>query len=262
MVVYFHNSILSKLIKEQLSVLIELEEPIKVADIDQLKSHLKNIEGVILESIEFLDSKDALAEISEEFGQSMILRDMENPFRSMVRFNLSAEYYNDHNLKVIQNDLSKQVGVSTVYFQDEIFDQINGNVSRISFVFLLISVIFLFVSIVILNNLIQLNMLTKKNEIRTMLLVGARVSFVRAPIINQARGEAIKSWLIAAIALITLVVGMSYYFEILDLIQSLYVVIAIIFMALLALLVTMVSMYRILNRYLASPYYDQKLQNT
>lgn len=259
MVVYFHNSVLSKLIKEQLSVLVELQEPVSEEAIVQLKTHVATNEEVLQGSIKYLDSKEALVEISEEFGQSMVFSGMENPFKSMIRFNVKAEHYTNENLESIKNDLLKQRGVEAVFFQNEVFDQINTNVFRISLFFLVIALIFLFVSIVILNNLIQLNMLTKKNEIRTMLLVGARVSFVRAPIINQARGEAIKSWVIASVALVMFVVVLAYYFELLSMIQLIYLIISIILMAIIALIVTMTSMYRILNRYFSEPYYDQKL---
>lgn len=261
LVVYFHNSVFSKLIKEQLSVLVELEEPASQENIDKIKNYLSSTEGVIGESIQYLDSKDAIEQINQEFGQSMMLSNMENPFQSMLLFNVSASYYDDDHLNVIQKDLLAQKEVSTVFFQNEIFDQINTNVNRLGLVFLVIALIFMFISIIILNNLIQLNMLSKKNEIRTMLLVGARVSYVRAPLINRARQEALKSWIISVFALIVFVFAIANVMGFGDLVNLLYVLGAILIMALIALLVTMASMFRVLKKYLNQPYYDQKLQS-
>lgn len=262
LVIYFHNSILSKLIKEQLSVLVELEEPASAEDIQNVKDFLAKTDGVIIESIQYLDSKDAITQINKEFGQSMLLTDMENPFQSMILFNVSAESYEDTYLNAIQRNLLEQREVATVFFQNEIFDQINTNVNRIGIVFLVISLIFMFISIIILNNLIQLNMLSKRNEIRTMLLVGARVSYVRAPLINRARKEALKSWIIAVFGLIFFVFALAQFMGVSALINIFFIFGAILVMAIIALLVTMTSMYRIMKKYLNQPYYDQKLETT
>ncbi|HBY02052.1 MAG TPA: cell division protein FtsX, partial [Rikenellaceae bacterium] len=76
-------------------------------------------------------------------------------------------------------------GIKEVVFQESLIETISGNIKRIGLILFIFITLLLFISFVLINNTIRLNVFSKRFNIHTMKLVGAKKSFIMKPFLVQ-----------------------------------------------------------------------------
>ena len=69
---------------------------------------------------------------------------------------------------------------------EDLMDQVNRNISRVSIVLLVLALLLTFVSFSLISNTVRLSVYARRFVIHTMKLVGASWSFIRKPFLKQA----------------------------------------------------------------------------
>jgi cell division transport system permease protein len=69
---------------------------------------------------------------------------------------------------------------------EDLMDQVNVNLSRISLILLVLAVLLTFVSFSLISNTVRLSVYANRFVIHTMKLVGASWGFIRRPFLRQA----------------------------------------------------------------------------
>lgn len=239
---------MSKHVKENIKLSILLDDKIE-------EDYVKRIERYLLaspyaKSVEYVSKDDALKELIETLGEDPQEFLGYNPLLASLEVNLNAAYANSDSVAMIESKLKTFENINRVVYQRDVFNLVNDNVRKISFILLGIALILLFISIALINNTIRLAIYSNRFLINTMKLVGATSWFIRKPYMRRSMFNGLTAAILAIICL----GGLFYYiqnkfgFEELNIsLQTAAIVCSIIILT--GILITGISSYRSVGRY-------------
>jgi cell division transport system permease protein len=241
---------LSDYFRESLSFSIMIKDDAREADIRMLQKDM-DAKGYV-KSTEYISKEKAAANLKEELGEDFVDFLGYNPLSPSVDVYLHAEYTNTDSVKRIEKYILEYQIVKEVFYQESLLYLINENVKKISLFLLVISSFLFLIALTIINNTIRLSIYSKRFIIRTMQLVGATRSFIRAPFLGRSAFHG----LIAALISIVLLLGLIYLVE-----KEFFTIVSGSGMVMLLLLgsgliitgilITVVSTFFAVNRYLS-----------
>jgi len=255
LMLFLQSSKIDQKIKEQVSVVVELNDDTNKSEREALQETIKKVEGVIKSSVSFRDQ----SEVDEVMGEGVLdgFREGESPFRDIIIFRLYAKSYTDKNLRRIESDLQKERVVLDLYYESESDVGIHDFIQKLSLLFLILSIVFVGLALIIIHNTLSLSLYADRWEIKTMELVGARKAFIRKPYV--AHGRIIGQRAFAVSALLLMFTMAIAYFS-LSMVSSVfywpYLIATLILLFLISTLITMISTFTVVNRFL-----DQKLSD-
>ena len=157
-------------------------------------------------NIDYISKEQAQKEQTKELGSDPSEFLGFNPFSATLEIQLKSDYANRDSLKWIVKEIRKDARVSDIAYMEDLVDQVNFNLSRISIILLVLAVLLTFVSFSLISNTVRLSVYARRFIIHTMKLVGASWGFIRRPFIRNA----VMVGLIAAI-LANIVLGACFY---------------------------------------------------
>ena len=252
---FFHSGKIDQLIKEQVSIVVELKDQLKSYDINGIQDLIKSQDGVIPSSVRYLDTSKA----HEIMGDEILidLEDKDSPFKEVVTFRLSAEWYTDEVLGDMDQMLMKENAVHDVFFENESDVGVNDLVSKLSLLFLILSVIFVGLALIIIHSTLSLSLYADRWEIKTMELVGARKAFIRKPYVAHGRIIGQSAFMLASVALL---VTLGILFLVFSFTSTLlfwpFILVTLLILFVISTLITMVSTFTVVNKFL-----EQKLSD-
>lgn len=253
LMLYLQSGKIDQMIKEQVSIVIELKDSLLQSEKQIIEAAIKRQTGVIDNSISYHEKSS----VSKIMGDDVLtgFRKGESPFKDMMIFRLQAESYTNENLNFIDKSLMKERVVHDIFFESESDIGVHDLVHKLSLLFLLLSVIFVALALIIIHNTLSLSLYADRWEIKTMELVGARRSFIRKPYVAHGRIIGQRAFLLAAIALLgtvgILYLSISVFGSIL---YWPYLILTLVILFVLSTLITMVSTFTVVNKFL-----EQKL---
>lgn len=105
----------------------------------------------------------------------------QNPLPASVNFHIRKEYANTDSLKKIQSDLSQNLAVRDVHYNQTLVSNLNDIIRKISVILLVVAVIISILVIILIDNTIRLAMFSNRFLIKTMQMVGATRWFIAKP---------------------------------------------------------------------------------
>ncbi len=240
---------LSKHVKENIGFSVILNNDIREVEMIRLQKKLDA--SIYVKSTEYITKERAAKELQEELGEDFIEFLGYNPLLPSIDVRLFAEYANPDSIAKIEAAILTNSAVKEVAYQKSLVDLVNKNVSKISWVLLIFSSLLFIISLSLINNTIRLSVYANRFIIKTMQLVGATRSFVRAPFLNRSLSHAFFSILITYFLL-----GIVVYFierelpelAILNDLNLLAILFASVFIV--GLLIVLISTFFAVNRYL------------
>lgn len=252
---FLHSGKIDQLIKEQVSIVVELEDIKDSTEIKALQTLIESQEGVITKSITYLDKSDA----SDIMGEEALPYDqtIESPFRDMVTFRIDAKNYTDENLEQIDESLMHEKVVHDVFYENESDVGISHLIKKLSYLFLILTLIFVALALIIIHSTLSLSLYADRWEIKTMELVGARKSFIRRPYVAHGRIIGQRAFILAAVVLLAtlLILGMVFQFMG-SLLSWPFVILTLLILFVISTLITMISTFSVVNNFL-----EQKLSD-
>lgn len=195
---------LSDHMKENLTVTVMLKDYVTVNQAHRFcrdlyhRPYSRNIDYISKEQAQKDQAKELGSDPSEFLGF--------NPFSASLEIQLKSDYANRDSLKWIVKEIQKDARVSDIAYMEDLVDQVNYNLSRISLILLVLAVLLTCVSFSLISNTVRLSIYARRFLIHTMKLVGASWSFIRRPFLRSA----VTVGLIAAI-LANIVLGACFY---------------------------------------------------
>ena len=197
MVVFFVLSArnLSAHMKENLTVTVMLKDSVSNNDAHRLcrdlyhRPYSRNIDYISKEQAKREQVKELGSDPSEFLGF--------NPFPATLEIKLKADYACKDSLKWIAKELKKDSRVSDLAYMEDLMNQVNRNISRISLVLLVLALLLTFVSFSLISNTVRLSVYANRFVIHTMKLVGASWGFIRRPFLRQAVGVGVVAAVLA-----------------------------------------------------------------
>ncbi|NMD00561.1 MAG: cell division protein FtsX, partial [Bacteroidales bacterium] len=200
---YLSSSQINNYVKENISFSVFIKEDAKEVDILKLQKMLDAKPYV--KSTCYITKDMAAEQMKKDLGESFLELLSENPLPPSIEVKYKADYAVPDSIKKIEKEISQYPIVEEMYYQKDLVYIIYKNINTISFFVLLISLFLLVVAVALINNTIRLLIYSKRFLIKTMQLVGATKSFIRAPYVAKSLYQGIIASFIA-MALITAVV--------------------------------------------------------
>ena len=204
--------------KEQIALTIFLKDDARSVEIDQLQQTI--VLAPYTKNAVFVSKQQAAEEHSALIGENFMEFLGDNPLKNSIDVFLLAEFVTAEELENIQNDLVQNSFVESVNYDKPLIVLLNDNIKKISFWALIVSGVFLIIAIVLINNSIRLSVYAKRFTIKTMQLVGATKSFIRAPFVRQSILFGAFGGLIAIMGLFAVLWTLDDYFPELEIISD------------------------------------------
>jgi cell division transport system permease protein len=201
---------LSAHMKENLTMTIMLKDSVSVNDAHLFCRDLYH--RPYSRSIDYISKEQAQREQVKELGSDPSEFLGFNPFPATLEIRLKADYACRDSLKWIVKELKKDKRVSDLAYMEDLMNQVNVNISRVSLVLLVLAILLTFVSFSLISNTVRLGIYARRFSIHTMKLVGASWSFIRRPFVNRTICIGIVAALLACIVLAVCIYAL-YRFE-------------------------------------------------
>lgn len=175
------SAMLEQRIKDKVALNVFIKDDVPKERLDELKDEIGKFYYV--SSLRYVSRPEAEREFLKETGEDF--RDVleYNPLPESFVLNLKGDYVNPESLRKISSELGALPGIDEVVYQSEtVYQALNSLKTLKKYVFSA-AVILVLISLYIVYSTDRLVINTKRLQIETMKLVGARLSLIRVPIV-------------------------------------------------------------------------------
>lgn len=174
-----------------------------------------------------------------------------NPLPASVNFRIRSEYANPDSLNKIKADLSRNIAVSEVQYNQKLVSNLNDMIRRISFILLGVAVVISILVIVLIDNTIRLAMFSNRFLIKTMQMVGATRWFIAKPMDVRALVNGAISGLLAIGGILGVIFISEKYLPEIRALRD-YTLLSVLFVVivLLGICISFISTHRSVVKYL------------
>lgn len=237
--------------KENLNLIIEINENGSPAQMNSLKEWLSTRDFYKKGSLSVIDKEEAIQLMRKDFGEDFLKLDLPNPFLDIITFNVREAYLERSSLTKIKKALLQFPNVKAVYFQDSFLNSLLSNMNKFLVFTFGLTLILLAISSILIFNTIKLALHSQRFIIKNMELVGATWQFISAPFLKRSFTHGIISSILSLTGL-----GALYYWllrNIPELVRNLSVDKLLILAAgitFAGIFIYLFSTYIVVNRYL------------
>jgi cell division transport system permease protein len=240
---------LSALVKENITITIEIANDTKDADIVQLQNQLQK--SPFTKAVTFVSKEEIKQQLIHDLGKDPEEILGYNPASSCFEVNLKAEYANPDSMKTVEKILKGRTIIKDIAYDQSDLEMVNANLSKVGMTLLILALALMFISFTLIRNTIRLNIYSKRFTINTMQLVGATDSFIRKPFIQQI----VLLGIIAAALADALITAFAYYAvneypEIISVIRMNDLLVIYVAVIVLGILLTFLATRSAVNKYL------------
>lgn len=205
--VWFLGNGLSGYVKENISFSIILDTDITDAQIQRIRKDIDS--QPFVRASRYVSKEEAKDQLMKDLGEDPEELLGYNPAYDAIEIFLYSEYANSDSIAHISKVIKEKSNVDDLLYRQEAIDLINDNISKITAVLLIISLVLLFISFALIRNTIRLSIYSKRFIINTMKLVGANSSFIRKPFIRSNIINGVVAGVLANIFILLIL----YYFN-------------------------------------------------
>jgi len=242
LVMLTQSSQISNRLKENINIVVELVDTYPSESKSVLIEHLTANEAVINSSVQFLTKEDAKDIMIGDEDLLFLDDSLQNPFRDAIILNLKAENYNKDYIDTFTEVVESEAIVSEVYYQEDLFSLVNANLRKFSLIVLIIGIFMMLLAVSLIYNTVNLSLLSDKQKIKTMELVGAERSYIKKPYTNQAIKTGLISFIIAMVLLLSFISLLILNFDIVKgAINYLYLGVILLVLLAISLLIPLIS---------------------
>ncbi|HPN70383.1 MAG TPA: hypothetical protein PLZ32_12725 [Saprospiraceae bacterium] len=249
LLLFLHINSITNILKERINILVELNSSVDKATAIGLVKTIAKYESVLPESVVYIPKGEAYKVMDQSMKGDTA--GIGNPYKDMIVYNIRSTHYSEETLKTVADKIATLAGVKEVFYENVLIDNIKANLKKISFGIFIVSIIFVVLAIIIIYNTVNLSLYADRFEIKTMEIIGARDGFIRQPYIKLAGNIAIRSFLLAATVIFSILLAAWQYLDgMKDVINWFTVGSVFLVLFLFALIITVSSTIRIVNKYL------------
>mgnify|MGYP001330453454 FL=1 len=204
--------------KEHIALTVFLKDDARSVEIEQFQQTVQL--AAYTKSAVFVSKEQAAEEHSALIGENFMEFLGDNPLKNSIDVFLLADYVTADEVENIKNELLQNNFIDSVNYDKPLIVLLNDNIKKISFWALVISMVFLIIAIILINHSIRLSVYAKRFTIKTMQLVGATKSFIRAPFVRQSLFFGSIGGVLALLGLLGVVWTLNQYFPELNIISD------------------------------------------
>jgi cell division transport system permease protein len=173
-----------------------LIEPVTPQRVQEIQAALLATEGV--ERIQFISKDDAAKIFKQEFGEDIGKVLDFNPLPPSFKVFLKEEFRTSAKADGVHAKISGISGIGEIAFKKELMEFIDRQTKTLYSVGLGLGIVIAISAIFLVSNTIRLTIYAKRKALRTMKLVGASRSMVRAPFLVEGVLQGLTGGAVAA----------------------------------------------------------------
>ncbi len=182
MLFIYHTYTTSQQIKEQVSFTVYLNLGTTEQQAAELEAEIKKNSRV--KSTRYISSAQAATMMDKVMGEDHLsVFDSVNPYQSSIEVNLKAQALNISEIKQFIVTVEAKDIVDVVDYRHDLVTDINDVVYNVSAFIFVLFLCLLFIAVTLINHTIRLTISSKRLQIRSMELVGAKRGFIRRPFV-------------------------------------------------------------------------------
>ncbi len=190
--------------KESIQLIVLIKPDVSEPNILLFQKELNRYDFV--KSTDYVSKQQGLEEMKEYLGSDIIDVLDFNPLPPIIKINLTAKYADYDKMRKIIEWLQTKEVVDDVIFNKSLVYQLDKNLKVISSILGIVTFLFLLIAMSLINNTIRLVIYSKRQEIKTMQLVGASDWFILKPFLLNSALQGIFAGLVAdAVIVLSLV---------------------------------------------------------
>ncbi len=170
-------------LKNRLEMQVFLLDTVNLEEAHQLRKQLLAIPGV--DSVAFVSKYDAMQQFQKEFGENILDVLGDNPLPASFRIKLKPAYHSSEKVKQLVSKIKAYPEVEDVTYRYDLLKLIQKYMKIFFAIGVFLGGVIAIVSLVLISNTVRMAILSRREEIRIMRLVGATPGFVRRPFLVQ-----------------------------------------------------------------------------
>ncbi|HEV2481263.1 MAG TPA: permease-like cell division protein FtsX [Puia sp.] len=204
-----------------------------------------------VKSWKYLTKEDAKKQFLSDGNSDFTTVLDRNPLPASVNFRIRSEYANPDSLNKIKADLSQNIAVSEVQYNQKLVSNLNDMIRKISFILLGVAVVISILVIILIDNTIRLAMFSNRFLIKTMQMVGATRWFIAKPMDIRALINGAVSGLLAIGGILGVIFVSEKYLPEIRALRD-YTLLSVLFVVivLLGICISFISTHRSVVKYL------------
>lgn len=184
-------------IRARVELRVYLSDETDDRTVERLKDTLEGIEGVL--RVDYVDKEGAAAEFQAEFGDSLLDALSWNPLPRSLRVEMQENFRTSGYLQEIAERIDGEEGVEEVDYAREWLDRLDRGVWILIVVDMLLTAVLSAGCVSAAFNAVGLMMLTRREAIEIMRLVGATRGFILRPFLLEGVLQGTAGGAIAAL---------------------------------------------------------------
>jgi cell division transport system permease protein len=190
-------------LKENITLSVYLEDSLPEGGVPSLQGRIQDLSGV--KNAAYISKEEAARQFTDLSGVDFNTFLEENPLPASFEVTLQAEYSNPDSVRRFAATVSGWDKVDEVLYEEQIIEQVTGNIRKFNVVLLAFGGTLLLISLILIRNTIRMSIFSKRSIIATMKLVGATRGFILRPFLWRSVGMGFLAALLA-VALIGAVI--------------------------------------------------------
>ena len=170
-------------LRDKYKIEVFFKDSVTEKRVEELTADFKSINGV--NSITIISKKDAERIFKSQFGDDILSILGYNPLPISCVINLKKDWPSRIDIKPIISNLRKYREVDEINHQGKLISRIENYYESFLEIMVVIVSITLIIAVFIISNTVKLTILSKKELIRSLQLIGATKSFVKGPFIIE-----------------------------------------------------------------------------
>ncbi len=203
----YHAFKFSNSIKESLGFKVNFFPSVSEKEALEFKKQLDT--SYLVKSVQYISKEEAASMFTKELGEDFVSFLGENPLYPSLMVNLKANATEKNKIDIFIKQVARNKNVSEVEYNQGVLQDVNYTIYYIGLGVLAFALILLFIVTAIISNTIRMTIYVKRFSIRTMLLVGAKYSFIIKPYIIKS----LKWAIIGGILAIALLSALLYFVD-------------------------------------------------
>jgi len=204
------GNVLVQYLKSRLTMELFLRDGISEGALNDIQSKL--ILYPEIEQVQYISKEQALEEFNKEFGRDIESILGENPLPQSFRILLKPEYQKQDLIEPVKTRIETISGVDEVVYRFDLQRLIQRYIRIAVILVLVIGGVLVFTAILLISNTVKLSILTRKESIEIMSLVGATQSFIRRPFIFEGALQGLIGAVIAILGIAILIKIIRIFF--------------------------------------------------
>ena len=201
------NSILQYLrSKYKIEVFFKQNIDLKVAK--EVSDLILEIRGVRSSTV--INKDDAVRIFKDQFGEDILGILGYNPLPVSAVVNLKRNSEEVLDATPIVNKIKKMNGVEEVRYQGHLIKKIERTYARVMKIFPWIALVFISVAVLVIYNTVKLSILSRKDLINSLKLIGATRLFIQMPFVFEGLIDGIIATIVSVPLLIGTINGANY----------------------------------------------------